>query len=768
MPTSKKLKFLRKDYNALVVLFLALCTTGLIYGQERKEYKEYFLDGAYNLLDENYTKALSSFKDAYKIDSINANINFNIGFSIINTQGEKSRAAYYLKKSILDISENYIPFDPKEKSAPTNAYYYLGLAFRYNYQFDDAIRCFERFKTYIKPRETELMKEVDRQLAMCVNAKDIYSKPTEAKINILSDTVNGPYPDYSPVISADESTLIFTSRRAGGIGYELTPTGDFYEDIYICHKDNKGEWTTPESIGPNINTPGHEAAIALSANGEQLLIYKDDNGDGNIYLSKLTGETWSVPEKMGSDINSTFWEPSACFSPDGNILYFVSDRLGGSGGRDIYRCVKLPNGEWSLASNLGPAINTEYDEDAPFMHPDGVTLIFSSNGHKTSGGFDVFYTTKEENGTWSEIKNMGAPINTPDDDIFYVLSADGKRAYYSSAKTAGVGDKDIYLITLSNSIVDPITLLKGIVTFDGDLKEAKNVQISVIDDESGKIVQEIRPNSKTGKYIIALNGGPTGRAYTVRYESTDYKPITDKITIQAGGPYQEILKEVDLTTINFESKTPGTLSISGVVKNTKKETIPNVNVTVKNNQTGESVGAFFTDKNSGKYYFVLQTGKNYNIAYDATGYLFHSENINVPKQPEFKEIVKDVTLDPIVKGATIVLNNVFFDSNKSLLRKESDIELEKLYTFLKENGRIKVEVSGHTDSKGKDETNLKLSKDRAQSVVNYLIKRGIDKNRIIAKGYGETVPMAPNSTADGKPNLEGMQLNRRVELKIIE
>jgi outer membrane protein OmpA-like peptidoglycan-associated protein len=317
-------------------------------------------------------------------------------------------------------------------------------------------------------------------------------------------------------------------------------------------------------------------------------------------------------------------------------------------------------------------------------------------------------------------------------------------------------------------LLTPVTLLKGFITFDGAYKEERNIHITVVEDESGRVVQDIKPNSKTGKYIVVLNGGITGKKYTVKYEADGYKPIVETLTIEPGSSYQEISKEVDLKLVNFESKVPGTLSISGIVKNTNKEIVPNVNVIVKDNQSGESVGSFFTDKTSGKYYFVLQPGRNYNISYDAAGYLFHSENINIPKQPEYKEISKDVTLERIAKGSTSILNNIFFDSNKSLLRKESNVELEKVFKFLKDNANIKVEVSGHTDSKGKDAANLKLSKDRAQSVVNYLIQKGIDKNRIIAKGYGKTLPIAPNTTADGKPNKEGMQLNRRVELKIIE
>jgi tetratricopeptide (TPR) repeat protein len=275
--------------------FVSTIAVSSIFAQEKAQYKEKFLDGTYSLLEENYTGALNSFLEAYQIDSTNANINFNVGFSYLNSISEKTKAIGYLEKAIENVSDKYTPFEPKEKRAPTNALYYLGLAYRYAYRFDDAVANFERFKSYVKAKEVELVKEVDRQIEMCKNAKEIYASPTDIKISMVPDSVNSPYPDYSPVISADESTLIFTSRRPGGTGYDLTPTGEFYEDIYISYKDDKKHWGKPVSIGPNINTSGHEAAIGLSANGEQLLIYKDDNGDGNIYIIKLVGETWSEP-----------------------------------------------------------------------------------------------------------------------------------------------------------------------------------------------------------------------------------------------------------------------------------------------------------------------------------------------------------------------------------------------------------------------------------------------------------------------------------------
>jgi outer membrane protein OmpA-like peptidoglycan-associated protein len=488
--------------------------------------------------------------------------------------------------------------------------------------------------------------------------------PIAMEVKNIGKTINSEFPEYAPVISADESVLIFTSRRPNTTGGKIAEDGSFFEDIYISYNQN-GEWTEPKSIGENINTPGHEATIGLSVDGQQLLIYKDDNGDGNIYYSKLDGDTWQAPIKLSDNINSKSWESHASISSDGNTLYFTSNRKGGYGGRDIYFSRKLPNGEWGLPINMGPKINTPYDEEGPFIHPDNRTLFFSSKGHNSMGGFDVFISLKDENGNWSQAMNLGYPLNSSDDDVFYVLSADGKRAYYSSIKEDSYGDKDIYVASFIEFKEKPLALIKGTVK-----------------DANGNVPKDVV-------------------------------------------------------------------------------------ITVSNNETGEIVGTYIPNSKTGNYLFILPPGANYNITYEAEGYLFKSENIDIPEDANYFQVNKAIELEPIQIGSKIVLNNIFFDFDKATLRDISKIELEKLTKLMVNNPKIIVEISGHTDAKGNENYNLKLSQDRAQAVVNYLITRGIDKNRMIAKGYGKSRPIANNYNPDGTENPEGMQLNRRVELKVI-
>ena len=732
------------------------------------DYKDNFIQGNYLILEQNYSLALKYFKDAYRIDSSNANINYKIGVCYLESETEKNKALPFLEKSVQNVSHNYNPEDPKEKKAPELAYYSLGVAYRLAYRFNEAITFFNKFKDIVGTRNQVLTKDLEKQVEINFNAIEFTKDSISVSIKNLGDSINSIYPDYSPVISADESTLIFTSRRLGSTGGEKTDNDQFLEDIYFCNKKTDGTWSSAKSIGTSINTFGSEANISLSADGQQLYVYRDVNG-GDIYYSNLEGDTWSGLLPLSSNINTPDWETHASLSLDGKTLYFVSNKKEGSyGGRDIWQSVKLPNGQWSIPINAGPQINTKEDEEAPFLHPDGVTFFFSSKGHKNMGGFDIFKSVKDKNGNWSSPENLKYPINTPDDDIFYVQSTDGKRGYFSSIRNNGLGGKDIYTINFEKAIAEPLTLLKGYITFDGATKGLPKVEIVATDRETGLVVQNSKSNELTGKYLMIIKPGVEGKTYTISYEAEGFQPINVTITIPPNSSYQEIEKSVLLHSLNFESKTPGTISIAGTVKNVYEKSIAGAQIVVKDNISGKLIETYYTASDSGSYSFILNRGQNYNLSYEANGYLFQSENINVPKQPEYLVLTKNIVLEKVKIGSKIVLNNIFFDSNKATLRKESNLEIEKLLNLMKEYHELTFEVAGHTDNKGNDATNLQLSQMRAQAVVNAFVKKGINVKYLVAKGYGETMPIATNTLPNGESNKKGMQQNRRVEIKIIE
>lgn len=486
-------------------------------------------------------------------------------------------------------------------------------------------------------------------------------------IKNLGKPLNSAFSDFAPVISADGATMLFTSRRPVS-EKEITKQKPSMENIYVSDYDAKTDkWSEPKRLGESVNkTDKHNSAIALSNDGQTMLLYRDDN-NGDIYESHLEGEQWTEAIRLPEPINSPAHESSASISPDGRTIYFCSDRDGGKGGRDIWFCTQDKNGKWGKAKNLG-SLNTKEDEEGVFIHPDGKTLYFSSKGNNSKGGYDIFkstfenFTNGQTGGKWTKPINLGSPINTPDDDVYFVITADGKTGYYASAKSGGIGEKDIYQIKPIEKKQDKgpkLTLLKGIVS-DKLTSALIGSDIEITDNVKTEVISKIKSNSATGKFLISL-----------------------------------------------------------------------------------------------------PSGKNYGITVKSEGYLFHSENFDIPDSVAYSEVSLNIQLEKMIVGSKIILRNIFFNFASDSLKNESISELENIFNLLVENPNMKIEISGHTDNHGSLELNTKLSNARAKSVVEYLIKRGISSTRLEYKGYAYSQPIASND------NEEGRQLNRRVEFKIL-
>lgn len=346
----------------------------------------------------------------------------------------------------------------------------------------------------------------------CLNAKREISKPHRSIIKNIGEEINSPYPDYVPVISPDESVLYFTSRRPGSSNNVKDAQGNYHEDVYVSYRKD-GSWTPAVNVGSPINTETHDACVALSPDGQRMIIYRTapDIVTGDLYITRLdtSGNTWGPLQKFGSEINSQYIETSACFSNDTSEIYFSSNRPGGYGGKDIYRIKKLPNGRWGLPYNLGKEINTKYDEDDPFLHPDGVTLFFSSKGHNTIGEYDVFRSTlNTETNSFTTPENLGYPVNSVSNDRFFVLSGDGKHGYYSSVKEDSKGSSDIYVI--DTRFGDDDLIVKHAMIIKGDVPG--KAKITLLDNENKQISGVFNSNSKTGKFILVMNPLKTYKA----------------------------------------------------------------------------------------------------------------------------------------------------------------------------------------------------------------------------------------------------------------
>jgi tetratricopeptide (TPR) repeat protein len=426
--------------------------------------------------------------------------------------------------------------------------YDLARAYHYNYKFDDALVMLDK---YLKKKGVteEGRRNAQQLIEYCNNAKKFVASPVDAQITNAGKVINTINSEYVPVISSDEQIMIFTYRGEESTGGKQNASnqpdemGIYYEDVFITHKENDN-WITPTSIGSNINTNVHDAAIAISNEGQKLFIFRDNGYDGgDIYMSTLKGDSWSEPEKLKGAVNSSSWEGSASLSADEKTLYFSSETAGGSGGKDLYKANLMSDGSWGNIRNLGPMINTPYDDDAPFIHPDGKTLLYSSKGLNSMGGFDIFKSElNPADSSWSTPENMGYPINTPDDDIYFVLAANGTRGYYASGKSGGNGLQDIYSVDVSKVMKPlPVFMLNGLTTADQKPVEA---DIKVIVESSSAVYKEFKSNSLSGAYLVNL---PPGANYKVTFSLKDYPSQTVSVEALALKEFNE--KKVN---INFE------------------------------------------------------------------------------------------------------------------------------------------------------------------------------------------------------------------------
>ena len=532
-----------------------------------------FDDGEYRKAIPYLLEAVQSDPEANSSKAIESN--FFLGLSYLKV-GEGGNGLPYMQK-VYELDKEFYP----------EIEYMMGQCAEDALKFDLALKYYGNFMSLqgVKQDPT-IADEVAKHINECKAAKKLIANPVKAKIENIGPIVNGTFPDYTPVITADESIMIFTSRREGNVGKNtssyLDQEEEFpMEDIYQSTKIND-KWSEPMNLGTTVNTEDHDAAIALSPDGNQLFIYKDVQ-KGDIYLSQKKGLDWSKPESLGDKINlEKSSEQSCSVTSEGKTLYFSSDRPGGYGGLDIWKSQKIKN-EWSEPQNMGPKLNSKEDEESPFIHPDGVTLYYSTKGKNTMGGYDIVRTTLEKGG-WSEPENLGYPINSVQNDIYFVLSADNQHGYYASYKEGGYGKHDIYMISMpqaedvkaievakantkvgvgaagdgQKNIVpvtltktkSRVTLLKGVIK-DAVTKQPMDANIALLNNKTGQKISEVNSNSATGAYLIIL---PAGKNYAITVTKPGYLFHSENFDISDTAEYQEIVKNVELNKATVGAK----------------------------------------------------------------------------------------------------------------------------------------------------------------------------------------------------------------------
>ncbi len=622
---------------------------------QNTDFKTTFTDAEYYFMFQDYREALPLYLKLYDLNRLNANINYRIGLCYLNIPGVKKKSIPFLEFAVNKVNKIYQEGSYKEENAPVNAFFYLGEAYRINNQLDKAIETYKLFRSQLEIKDLYNLDYVNQQIKACELARDMINDPLNLnleKVDLIPDA--GKF-CYNPVISGDGKTMAFSLKEK------------FYDGIYMSRFVN-GKWETARNITLDLGVEGEVYSTNLNYNGTILLLFKNDKSDGNIYQSKFEKGKWGKAQKLNKNVNTLDWETFASFSPDGKTLFFTSNHKGGYGGLDIYKSTQQANGEWGSPTNLGNTINTSYNEESPVLSRDGKILYFASQGHSSMGGFDIFYSLKMDDNSWTTPVNIGYPISTTDDDLFY-FPIDSSSAYISMVNEDSPGSRDIYKLQISKKQVIPEIQIKGkIYLSDNREIESNAFTIKITDSKIGKLVQSTQPKSISGDFNATLKPG------------------------------------------------------------------------------------------------------NYICEVKGVGYQTQTRNIYIPDGYTQKVMPFEFNLlaEEVSKGEYVTIKSILFDFDSYSLTRDALFEIEKIYQLMDKNPSLKIEVTGHTDSKGSVAYNQKLSLKRARSVVDYLVGKGIDESRFVTKAVGAFANIAANTNPDGSDNPAGRSLNRRVCMSVLK
>lgn len=620
------------------------------FGIKSKKALNYYLEGKEQDRYRARPEAIEAFEKAIEIEPTFSNAHFFKGVNhLILFEFEAARKHLHLADSLNPAAFGGMDF-------------HLGQALFFTENYEEAV---PRYEAYLKAGRggPTYVKTATVHLRKAYFAKEAIKNPVDFKPTNLGSGINSKEDDTMPYLTADDQTLLFVSRRSSSTGGFNRMLKGYPEDFYMSKKVN-GEWQPAENVGPPLNTVRNEGGPCLTQDGRMLYftVCNKEDGFGNcdLYRSFWVKDNWSEPENLGPAVNSEAWDSQPCLSQNGKRLYFASNRKGGKGRSDIWYC-ELQNGKWSAAKNLEGPINSPGDEDAPFLHADGVSLYFASDYHNGFGNADLFVSYSFDDGKWSDPKNLGYPINTAAEEGYIFVNAKGTRGFINSRRDGGLGKNDLLEFVLD---------------------------------------EDIRPKQAT--FLRGLTRDSITRA-----------------------PVQARIHLVDV-------------------------------------ERNDTVRTLYSGRGDGKFLMSLPLEREYAAFVEAPRYLFASKNFYLKSLGE--ETYFDLTIDltPIRPGKQVRLDNLFFEFNSYDLKPESEPELRFLLTFLSRNPRMRIEIQGHTDNVGSDEVNLTLSQQRAESVMNYLLEKGIKPERVQAKGYGESVPEVANDTPESRKR------NRRTEFKILE
>lgn len=442
----------------------------------------------------DHEKALPLYLILNDMDKENAHIMYKIGLCYLNIPGKKSEAIHWFRKATENISNNFVPVHD-ERKAPPEAWFYLARAYHVTSRLEKAIETYQVYADEAGLSEYYDMAYVRQQVEGCRLALEMQNDPVPVRETLLPETVNAFTENFNPALSGDGKHLVYTAR-----------SGDENRIIYSQRKG--GKWEEGMDITPELGDPGMMVTSSLSFYGDKLVIFRDDGGRADLYVSCRNGDHWSPLEKMNRNINTRYWEGNGCFSPDGNTFVFSSNRKGTLGGLDLYYTEKDEKGEWGPARSLGKTVNTSLMDDAPYFSADGNRLYFSSQGHHAIGGYDLFFTERTQNGNWGRPVNLGYPVNTTDDDLFIAPAGKGDTALYARFTGEDIVRKGIYRIILRADEPASTLQLVGELRLAGGRREnTSEWSVEVSDTLTGETVAKVYPDTATGSFSLDLSPG---------------------------------------------------------------------------------------------------------------------------------------------------------------------------------------------------------------------------------------------------------------------
>lgn len=530
-------------FTKIIFLLGTFLIANLAIGQTGAE-KKLLKKARKSLAEANYDLAKKQYEDLISLNPQDPLYHFEAGVTYFNS--------YYQREKALPHFENALKASVKDTIS--EIYFYLGKTHHFLGNYQTAINYYQQFKTYIVANDdgAYVTTRVDAFIKMCSNALEMQKEEQKEKSNIeirrLNQNVNSSFAEYGSVINKDGTFMLFTTRDRENIGKNYHFDSKKHEDIYVSFAQDTS-WQKRTKVDSSkslfsapINTKKHDAVIGFSANDDKLFIYRN-NG---IWYSELKNGKYGAPIEM-KDINTKGHEPSSFISKDGKTLYFTSNKYDSKGGRDLFYTTLGSDGKWSAPKNLGPNINTEADEDAPFISADGKTLFFSSNGHNTIGGYDIFKSELDENGNWGKAVNMGTLINSPADDIFYTQDSLAESAYLSSGRAYGYGDMDIYGVSLLCKNI-PHTEIRGLVVMGDDYTPVK-ATITAFNEKTNEKVGTFHTDPATGKYLMILPPDNNYYLDVVIDGMQSERPFRDKVSLPRQCEYYQMFQHIQLNKV---------------------------------------------------------------------------------------------------------------------------------------------------------------------------------------------------------------------------